>query len=80
GGKFPLNPNGSLFDIAGICDETGRVFGLMPHPEAYNHPTNHPAWTKEKELRKRRGEGLGSAPTGGIQMFINGVEYLKNRM
>ncbi|RLB28614.1 MAG: phosphoribosylformylglycinamidine synthase, partial [Deltaproteobacteria bacterium] len=36
-GRWPLNPNGSLYDIAGICDSTGRIFGLMPHPEAYNH-------------------------------------------
>ena len=46
-GRWPLNPNGSLMDIAGICDPTGRVFGLMPHPEAYLHRTNHPRWTRE---------------------------------
>ena len=40
--EFPANPNGSTDAIAGICDETGRVFGLMPHPEAFNHITNHP--------------------------------------
>jgi phosphoribosylformylglycinamidine synthase subunit PurQ / glutaminase len=45
-GVFPWNPNGSLEDIAGICDPRGRVFGLMPHPEAYNHYTNHPDWTR----------------------------------
>jgi phosphoribosylformylglycinamidine (FGAM) synthase-like amidotransferase family enzyme len=46
-GAFPHNPNGSLADIAGICDPTGRIFGLMPHPEAYNHVTNHPDWTRQ---------------------------------
>ena len=52
-GNFPLNPNGSVADIAGICDSTGRIFGLMPHPEAYNHFTNHPDWTRIKEEKKR---------------------------
>ena len=42
GGSFPDNPNGSVADIAGICDPTGRIFGLMPHPEAHNDWTNHP--------------------------------------
>ncbi len=41
--KFPYNPNGALNAIAGLCDPTGRVFGLMPHPEAYLYPQNHPA-------------------------------------
>ncbi|MFH1076718.1 MAG: phosphoribosylformylglycinamidine synthase subunit PurQ [Pseudomonadota bacterium] len=45
-GRFPYNPNGSLDDIAGICDPTGRIFGLMPHPEAFTHWTNHPDWTR----------------------------------
>jgi phosphoribosylformylglycinamidine synthase len=75
-GKFPQNPNGSILDIAGICDETGRVFGLMPHPEAYNHFTNHPDWTRKKELRKRAGAPAEHGPTGGIRMFMNAVEYL----
>ena len=70
GGAFPLNPNGSLQDIAGICDATGRIFGLMPHPEAYNHPTNHPDWT-----RLKAGNGSRSGPTPGIQVFINAVKY-----
>ncbi len=74
-GAFPLNPNGSLDDIAGICDPTGRVFGLMPHPEAYNHWTNHPQWPQLNEKIKR---GLAPAPTGltpGIRMFANAVAY-----
>ncbi len=51
GGKpngFPENPNGSLNDIAGICDETGRIFGLMPHPEAFLSPFNAPDWQTQK--------------------------------
>jgi phosphoribosylformylglycinamidine synthase len=77
GGRFPLNPNGSLMDIAGICDETGRVFGLMPHPEGFNHVTNHPDWTRIKELKKRAGGNMENGPTDGIRMFMNAVEYLR---
>ena len=46
--EYPFNPNGSEFAIAGMCDPTGRVFGLMPHPEAFLHRTNHPRWTREE--------------------------------
>ncbi|NIQ94772.1 MAG: phosphoribosylformylglycinamidine synthase subunit PurQ, partial [Desulfuromonadales bacterium] len=49
-------PNGSQNAIAGICDETGRLFGLMPHPEAYTHRTHHPRWTREPDLPE---EGMG---------------------
>lgn len=63
---YPQNPNGSVDNIAGICDETGRVFGMMPHPEAFQHRTNHPAWTRE-ELPE---EGAG------VAIFRNAVEYV----
>ncbi|MFA9433296.1 MAG: phosphoribosylformylglycinamidine synthase subunit PurQ, partial [Deltaproteobacteria bacterium] len=76
GGSFPENPNGSLEDIAGICDPTGRVFGLMPHPEAYNHWTNHPNWTRFKERFRRGGESYPQEGYG-IQIFRNAVEYFK---
>jgi phosphoribosylformylglycinamidine synthase subunit PurQ / glutaminase len=74
-GLFPHNPNGSIDDIAGVCDPTGRIAGLMPHPEAFNHFTNHPDWTflKEKHLREGKPppkEGLG------IQLFRNAVNFL----
>jgi phosphoribosylformylglycinamidine synthase len=69
--KFPDNPNGSLNAIAGICDPSGRIFGMMPHPESYLYPENHPQW----EVQKQRGvlpeQGLGLA------MFRNAVDYLK---
>ena len=77
-GKFPFNPNGSLNDIAGICDPTGRIFGLMPHPEAYNHFTNHPDWTRNKEKAKRKKIALDSGPTIGISIFKNAVDYIHN--
>ncbi len=75
-GQFPDNPNGSLDDIAGICDTTGRVFGLMPHPEAYSHPTNHPAWTRQKDRATRAGRRFPDEPvTDGIRLLKNGVDY-----
>ncbi|MDD2389471.1 MAG: phosphoribosylformylglycinamidine synthase I [Desulfobacterales bacterium] len=81
GGQFPYNPNGAVYDIAGICDPTGRVFGLMPHPEAYNHFTNHPNWTLKKELMKRAGGGASAAENipPGIQIFKNAVDFMIQR-
>lgn len=76
-GRFPFNPNGALLDIAGICDSTGRVFGLMPHPEAFNHFTNHPDWLRHREVLKRRREKGSSGPTEGLRLLKNGVEYFK---
>lgn len=75
---FPYNPNGSIGDIAGICDPTGRVFGLMPHPEAYNHWTNHPDWPLVNErYRRNRQKFLSDALTPGVQLFKNAVDCLK---
>ncbi len=74
-GQFPYNPNGSLDDIAGICDTTGRVFGLMPHPEAFNHSTNHPHWTRIKEEIRRGVKTPDEAPQTGIKMFENAVAF-----
>ncbi len=53
---FPSNPNGSPWAIAGMCDPTGRVFGLMPHPERHINPYHHPRWTREGA--KAEGDGL----------------------
>jgi phosphoribosylformylglycinamidine synthase len=76
---FPFNPNGSVYDIAGICDPSGRVFGLMPHPEAFNHWTNHPDWTRIKETLKR-GDDMGeNNATVGLRIFQNAVEYIRSR-
>ncbi len=62
---FPFNPNGSDRDIAGICDQTGRVFGLMPHPERNVDATHHPNWTR------------GSKGGAGLAIFKNAVEYFQ---
>lgn len=75
-GAFPANPNGALDDIAGICDPTGRIFGLMPHPEGYNHFGNHPDWPRQKAAAKRQGKSLEETITTGIRLFENGVNYM----
>jgi phosphoribosylformylglycinamidine synthase len=63
--EFPYNPNGSAASIAGLCDPTGRIFGLMPHPEAFVHYTQHPRWTRQ-ELPEE-GEGM--------KIFRNAYRY-----
>lgn len=73
-GAFPANPNGSIADIAGICDPTGRVTGLMPHPEAFNDWTNHPEWTRMREASRRDGTDL-PREGHGLRFFRNAVEY-----
>jgi phosphoribosylformylglycinamidine synthase subunit PurQ / glutaminase len=50
-GPYPVNPNGSVDDVAALCDPTGRLLGLMPHPERFVDPTQHPRWTREKPAR-----------------------------
>jgi phosphoribosylformylglycinamidine (FGAM) synthase-like amidotransferase family enzyme len=72
--RFPWNPNGSLNDIAGICDTTGRVFGMMPHPERHLHFTHHPQWTRRKDLAMREGTSLPEEGDG-MQIFRNAVNY-----
>ncbi len=62
---YPENPNGSQANIAGITDETGRVLGLMPHPERYIDRTHHPRWTR----------GEGTSPGDGFAIFQNAVRY-----
>jgi len=80
GGQWPQNPNGSLHDIAGICDPTGRIFGLMPHPEAHQHWTNHPLWTRRREELLRAGRTLPQGPGPGVQVFRNGVTYVQENL
>ena len=77
--EFPANPNGSTDAIAGICDETGRVFGLMPHPEAFNHITNHPHYTRMREEAARKKLPL-KEEGDGIQIWRNAVEYARQKL
>ncbi len=68
--EFPANPNGSEHGVAAICDPTGRLMGLMPHPEAFVHYTQHPRWTRE-ELPE---EG------DGLILYRNAAEYVKSNL
>ena len=79
-GRFPHNPNGSLMDIAGICDPTGRVLGLMPHPEAHISAMQHPTWTRDKETWRRRGEPYPEPAGAGLAFFKNAVHYLQDQL
>jgi phosphoribosylformylglycinamidine synthase I len=67
---YPWNPNGSADDIAAVCDPSGRIFGLMPHPEAYVHRTHHPRWTRESLPE----EGMG------VQLFRNAVTFARRHV
>jgi phosphoribosylformylglycinamidine synthase len=64
---YPENPNGSLLNVAGVCDATGRVLGLMPHPERHIDPTHHPRWTR----------GEAGSQGDGLALFHNAVAYFK---
>lgn len=66
--EWPHNPNGSLRGIAGICDPSGRLFGLMPHPDAFLYGFHHPDWTRHRAADALRAEG------GGLAIFRNGVD------
>ncbi|MBW7864866.1 MAG: phosphoribosylformylglycinamidine synthase subunit PurQ [Candidatus Hydrogenedens sp.] len=70
-GEFPFNPNGAADDIAGICDPSGRIFGLMPHPEAFQDRTNHPDWTRRDDLPE---EGHG------LKVFRNAIAFVENNL
>ncbi len=65
---YPHNPNGSKDNIAGICDASGRVFALMPHPERFIRWTQHPRWTREP--RREYGDGF--------RVFLNAVDWVKS--
>lgn len=68
--QYPENPNGSADAIAGICDPSGRLFGLMPHPEAFLHRTNHPRWTRESMPEEGQ----------GVALFRNAVRFIRDNL
>ncbi len=65
---YPHNPNGSADNIAGICDGSGRIFALMPHPERFIRWTQHPRWSRE--VPREQGDGFA--------VFLNAVEWVKS--
>jgi len=68
---YPWNPNGSVENIAGICDSTGRIFGLMPHPERHFFNIHQPRWMRSKIKDKY---------ADGAKIFQNGVIYAKRKL
>ena len=66
--SYPENPNGSDAAIAGICDPTGRILGMMAHPEAFIHQRQHPHWTRRPDQ-----DGIGD----GLHLFQNAVNYIQ---
>jgi phosphoribosylformylglycinamidine synthase len=57
--RWPENPNGSAGGVAGVCDRTGRILGLMPHPDAFLYPWHHPDWPRRRaEVEAREPAGL----------------------
>jgi len=66
-GEYPANPNGSWLHTAGLGNSQGNLLGLMPHPEAYHHFTNHPNWTRQ---------GSDQPAPQGLQLFENAYRYL----
>ena len=76
---FPISPNGSMRNIAGVCDSTGLVFGLMPHPEAVYAKWLHPHHTRGSAPGPLSSEALGEWEGEGLQMFRNAVEYVLSK-
>ena len=70
--RYCENPNGSVADIAGVCNPAGNVFGLMPHPERYLTPQHHPAGSSNPVGRKSAG-----SPPLGLTLFQNAVRYVR---
>ena len=64
---YPSNPNGSINNIAGLCDTTGQVFGLMPHPEAFLYRFHHPRWRNEPLVHEN-----------ALKIFRNAVNYIRS--
>ena len=73
---YPLSPNGSMRNIAGICDASGLVFGLMPHPEAIYARWLHPEHTRHATSDT---DGMDGWEGQGLQIFRNAVEYVNQR-
>lgn len=73
-GEFPSNPNGSMMDIAAICDTTGRIMGMMPHPERHIFFMQRDDWTYLREIARRKKEDIPQFGEG-LKIFTNAVNY-----
>ncbi len=73
---FPINPNGALKDIAGICDKSGRILGMMPHPERGLYSVNEPEFHMKKDKAIRNNKEVPKYIESNFQVFKNAVEYV----
>ena len=74
---YPINPNGSLKNIAGICDKTGRLMGMMPHPERAIYSTSEPEFQLKRELAARKKTEVPGFIESNLTIFRNSVDYCK---
>jgi phosphoribosylformylglycinamidine synthase len=75
-GEFPINPNGAMKDIAAVCDPSGRILGMMPHPERFNCFTNEEGWELKKEKLIRENKEIPKEGAG-LKIFENAIDYFK---
>ena len=75
---YPLNPNGAIEDIAAICDKSGRLMGMMPHPERAIYSSHEPEYHLKKEIAKRYKIEMSGIIASNFQVFRNAVEYFKD--
>ena len=77
--EFPVNPNGALYDIAGICDCSGRIFGMMPHPERALYSHNAPDFQLKKDAASRGNKKIPETVESNFLIFNNAIEYIKKK-
>ncbi len=76
--EYPENPNGSMHDIAALTDPSGRIIGMMPHPERFNAFVNEEGWQQKKEELIRAGKPLPKKGEG-LKIFENAVKYFHDK-
>jgi phosphoribosylformylglycinamidine synthase len=77
--QYPFNPNGSVNDVAGICDRTGRIMGMMPHPERAIYSISEPEFQLKKEITKRDNREMPEFIESNLKIFKNAVDYATNK-
>ncbi|PIO03479.1 hypothetical protein COT48_04660, partial [Candidatus Woesearchaeota archaeon CG08_land_8_20_14_0_20_47_9] len=76
---YPLNPNGAMNDVAAICDMSGRIMGMMPHPERAIYAVSEPEFQLKKELAKRAGKKIPELIETNFMIFKNAVDYVNEQ-
>lgn len=78
-GKYPISPNGALHDVAGICDPSGKVLGMMPHPERAMYWHSHPDYQKLRETARREGKSIPLLDENALGVFRGAVGYFSKK-